>query len=440
MEPGHDTLSHQQDALEQISSTFRDVLKASEQETERRKKHQADQKASGTIIDEDTQELEDEKARMGNLEDILQEVLSTHKERLDGAEMELEEVDLPPPEDAPKEVPPTTLDLEGAKKSLIDEMRERIHHVATDDSAKGGKVAEAVHSISDEIHDQVEELELEHDILTKDRKRLEDKTGDLERRRETLQVDQEIEVEVRLRELEAKEADIRQKAEELLSKEKHFERERSKVEKDLEHAKEKHDRIAELEATLKDREGALKHSEDELEGKHGEVASELEEIETRLEKREKELKAREAELDQAAETTKHEREAEEADLAHVKKMEDELKTREQEYSASISAMEKVIDALREELRTNLERVDELEGKLATLQEAESRVNELEEKLAKASSGKGDGEGLDIDKDEMRRLLAYLDDLLSALPDKEIKKFSDSEFFELYGRILDRLGI
>ena len=81
-----------------------------------------------------------------------------------------------------------------------------------------------------------------------------------------------------------------------------------------------------------------------------------------------------------------------------------------------------------------------EQTLATLQEAESRVNELEEKLAEASSDAGGGEGLDMDKDEMRKLLAYLDDLLSALPDKEIKKFSDSEFFELYGRILDRLGI
>jgi pilus assembly protein FimV len=450
----HDTLSHQQDALEQISSTFRDVLKATEHEAERRRRHLADQKAAGTIIDEDAQELEDEKTRMGTLEGILEEVLSTHKERLDSAEMELEEAELPPPEEAPKAMPSTTLDLEGAKKSLIDEMRERIHHVAADDSAKGGKVAESIHSISDEIHDQVEELELEHEILTKDRRRLEDKTEDLERRRDTLQVDQEIEVEARLRELEAKEADIRQKTEELLSKERHLESERSKVERDIEHARSKHDRIAELEATLKEREGALHHREEELDDKHGEVeglkehleqeiiqrASELEDIETRLEKREKDLKAREAELEQAVKTTKHEREAEEADLAHVKRMEDELKTREQEFSASISAMEKVIDALREELRTNIERVEELEGKLVSLQEAEGRVSELEEKLAKASSGVGIGEGLDVDKDQMRRLLAYLDDLLSALPDKEIKKFSDSEYFELYGRILDRLGI
>jgi hypothetical protein len=46
----------------------------------------------------------------------------------------------------------------------------------------------------------------------------------------------------------------------------------------------------------------------------------------------------------------------------------------------------------------------------------------------------------MDKEDLRKLLAYLDDLLSKLPEKEIEKFSKTEYFELYGRILDRLGI
>ena len=46
----------------------------------------------------------------------------------------------------------------------------------------------------------------------------------------------------------------------------------------------------------------------------------------------------------------------------------------------------------------------------------------------------------MDKEELRRLLGYLDDLLSKLPEKEIEKFSKTEYFELYGKILDKLGI
>jgi ABC-type phosphate transport system auxiliary subunit len=100
-------------------------------------------------------------------------------------------------------------------------------------------------------------------------------------------------------------------------------------------------------------------------------------------------------------------------------------------------MEAVIEALRDELRLNIGMVENLEGQLEALREAEGRVKELEEELASAPKHDATTE---LEKEELRKLLAYLDDLLSKLPEKEIENFSKTEYFEIYGRILDRLGI
>ena len=127
----------------------------------------------------------------------------------------------------------------------------------------------------------------------------------------------------------------------------------------------------------------------------------------------------------------------EADLERVREVEEELRKREGEYSGTISNLEAVIEALREELREHIENVESLETQLGALQETEEKVKELEEQLASLPEDAGTS---DMDKEDLRKLLAYLDDLLSKLPEKEIEKFSKTEYFELYGRILDRLGI
>ena len=455
-EEKHDRLSEQQTALEHISTTFRDVLIASEKEAEKRKNKLAEMRDKGLEeedwLDGEANALEEEAERASSLETILGQVMETHRERLEGAEDFLDgELD---DEELEEEEPPKELDLEDVKKDFLNEMRTRIQTVADTNGIEPepGKVSDAVEAVSDDIHEKVEELEHEKAALTQDRKMLEEKADELEDRLETMGVDMEVEVQARLRELEAKEAGLRNKSKEYQDLEGHLEDERKKVEKDLERARAEEERIAEMERQLKDREELLSSREVDLEGKEQEVdglrehleqeitqrADELEAIEAKLKEHEKELIAKEKELTAAKEQTKKNREeGVEADLERVKDMEEELRKREKEYAASITGMEAVVEALRDELRLNIEKVENLEGQLEALREAEGRVKDLEEELASAPKHDATTE---LEKEELRKLLAYLDDLLSKLPEKEIENFSKTEYFEIYGRILDRLGI
>ena len=455
-EEKHDRLSEQQTALEHISTTFREVLAASEKEADKRKTKLAEKRDKGLEeeewLDGEANALEEETERARSLEAILGQVMETHRERLEGAEDFLDEelADERPDE----EEPPKELDLEDVKKDFLDEMRTRILTAADSNGVETapGKVSDAVEAVSEDIHEKVEELEHEKEGLTEDRIMLEERADDLQGRLETMEVDMEVEVQARLRELEEKETGLRARSKEYKDLEDHLEEERKKVETDLKRARAEEERIAELERQLKDREELLSSREEDLEGKVQEVdglrehleqeiaqrADELEVIEAKLKDHVKELVAKEEELTTAKEEIKKDREeGVEADLERVEKMEEELHKREDEYAANITGMEAVMEALRDELRLNIERVENLEGQLEALREAEGRIKELEEELASAPKHDATTE---LEREELRKLLAYLDDLLSKLPEKEIENFSKTEYFEIYGRILDRLGI
>ena len=47
---------------------------------------------------------------------------------------------------------------------------------------------------------------------------------------------------------------------------------------------------------------------------------------------------------------------------------------------------------------------------------------------------------DIDQAEMRKVVSYLDNLLGELPDHVIRKFAQSEYFDLYKKVMDQLGV
>lgn len=460
-EERHHRLSEQQVALEHISSTFSEVLAASEAEAERRRTELEKRRQSGDAeedwLDGESRDLEQDMERQTGLASVLERVMDTHRERLDGAEVDMfdEEAEAEAASRVEGEKAKQELDLEGAKEEFLSEMRSRIQTVATEngEDIEPGKVAEAVHGVSGDIHDQVEELEQEHDVLTKERQVLEDQTEVLKEKVDAMEVDLEVEVQARLRDLQEKEEDLQARAMESEELESRLANERSKVEKDLEHARAELERVEGLENALKERESLLASSEKELTGKHDEVdglkehleeeiarrATELEDLEAKIRGQEKALVAKESEITEAMKTVKRDREeGVEADLERVKEVEDDLKEREGEYSETISNLEAVIEALREELRDNIENVETLETQLTALHETEGRVKELEEQLA--SVPEGTGGAAEMDKEELRRLLAYLDDLLSKLPEKEIEKFSKTEYFELYGRILDKLGI
>ncbi|HRP70878.1 MAG TPA: hypothetical protein PLY93_15245, partial [Turneriella sp.] len=45
-----------------------------------------------------------------------------------------------------------------------------------------------------------------------------------------------------------------------------------------------------------------------------------------------------------------------------------------------------------------------------------------------------------DSDELKSVMGYLDNLLGELPDDVIEKFAQSEYFKLYQKIMDKLGL
>jgi hypothetical protein len=457
----HDQLSEQQVALEHISSTFSEVLAASEAEAERRRQElehrREEDDAEADLLEDEAKGIEEEEERQTGLQSILERVMETHKERLDEAQMEMldEEAEIEAEALAEEEQAREELDLEGAKEEFLEEMRSRIQSVANGpgEPPEAGKVADAVSGTSEDIQERVDELEEEHDQLEREQKVIESEAQALQERVDSMSVDLEVEVQARLRDLEEKEAELRERSAESQELERRLETEREKVEKDLAKARAEIERVEGMERSLEEREELLVTKEKELDGKHEEVeglkthleeeiavrATELEEMETKLREQEKELLAKEKEIQASVEAVKKEREeGVESDLKRVEELEEELRKREADYTDTISTMENVVDALREELRDNIEKVEALEAELVVLRETEERVRELEEQLASMPE---DGEGAsDMDKEELRKLLAYLDDLLSKLPEKEIEKFSKTEYFELYGRILDRLGI
>ncbi|MCK4969055.1 MAG: hypothetical protein KAS77_00955, partial [Thermoplasmata archaeon] len=89
-EEKHDRLSEQQTALEHISTTFREVMAASEKEAEKREKKLAEMREKGVgeeeWLDGEANTLEEETERASSMEAILGQVMETHRERLEGAE------------------------------------------------------------------------------------------------------------------------------------------------------------------------------------------------------------------------------------------------------------------------------------------------------------------------------------------------------------------
>lgn len=47
---------------------------------------------------------------------------------------------------------------------------------------------------------------------------------------------------------------------------------------------------------------------------------------------------------------------------------------------------------------------------------------------------------DIDKEQLKTVIKYLDNMLDNLPEDKIKEFAESEYYELYNKLLDSLGV
>jgi hypothetical protein len=441
-----DSVVEERTTLAEISRTFQDVLRATEQES-RKHKEELDRIAQEEGEDADwlkteSANLEQQSQRLSDMERVLAGVLSTHQRRFERLESELEEAEVETTAEVKKEL----VDLETLKKDFLEEMRDRIRGMST--TAEGAPspagAAKAARSISEGIHEQVEELEKERAGLEEEGRALEGEERAAQDRQQELDVDREVEVRARLEELGEREAALKKREDALVEMEGRLQADRGLVEEELSKSRSSQARLRALEAEVQRREDGLKARESELEDSQreiGDAETKLREVratEARLKAREMQLVARESELTSASDRARKEREEEvELDLRRVGEMERELKLRQQEYSKALKESEGRIGQLQEELDIHRDRVKVLEGRLSVLQDAEARARRLEESIA---SGRSSAAAGSVDSEDLKRILTYLDDLLAHLPESKVEEFSQSEYFELYDRILRKLGI
>ncbi len=74
-------------------------------------------------------------------------------------------------------------------------------------------------------------------------------------------------------------------------------------------------------------------------------------------------------------------------------------------------------------------------------EVETQLPSEEKKIGAVSEQQSIEEKKEVLQDEdLKKLMKYLDTLLEKLPDDVIKEFAESEYYDLYNKILDKLGI
>jgi len=78
--------------------------------------------------------------------------------------------------------------------------------------------------------------------------------------------------------------------------------------------------------------------------------------------------------------------------------------------------------------TDHELADILDG---TSLEEEPRSEELTDEISKEAG---------VKPEELKKVIGYLDDLLGQLPDETVREFSRSEYFNLYKKIIEELGV
>ncbi|MDH5656270.1 MAG: hypothetical protein OEZ34_10200 [Spirochaetia bacterium] len=98
-----------------------------------------------------------------------------------------------------------------------------------------------------------------------------------------------------------------------------------------------------------------------------------------------------------------------------------------------------------EMASILENVTEEEASEAVLPSEASAdmpysvdLDELETESAPAETPSS--EAVDVKKEDLKKMMGYLDSLFGELPDDSVREFSNSEYFELYKKIMDELDL
>lgn len=167
------------------------------------------------------------------------------------------------------------------------------------------------------------------------------------------------------------------------------------------------------------------------------------------EKRANELAARlEGEMQQKIheiEARRHELEAHESRL---RSQAEALALKESEAARQGASKSQAANESRAEMarqRGELARErEEYAGRIALLSKREEELRSLEVRLNERRAAIDDSEKArmlrQIDDEELRNIVGYLDRLLEALPADRISDFAASEYYQLYIKLLERLGI
>jgi hypothetical protein len=85
----------------------------------------------------------------------------------------------------------------------------------------------------------------------------------------------------------------------------------------------------------------------------------------------------------------------------------------------------------EKIGISLDELNEIQKDISPVQTKDEKARFIEQQL-EALSGQS--------KDELKSVLSYLDKLLEDLPEDRIKEFAKSDYYDLYVKILDKLGV
>ncbi len=156
----------------------------------------------------------------------------------------------------------------------------------------------------------------------------------------------------------------------------------------------------------------IKEREDDLNRREGEFRS----LVNRIQEREKDLSAREERLAQRVQDL-------EQKAARLGTVEDDLKRK-----AEAGGREQItIQPADAELRDMKLRLTELEEQMEKVVEEKNRLDEARQRASAFN-------------EEVKAVLKVLDDLLDALPEDAVKKFSKTKDYEAYEKVLERLGL
>lgn len=175
---------------------------------------------------------------------------------------------------------------------------------------------------------------------------------------------------------------------------------------------------------LKSREAAVVEREkkaSELAAKlEGEVRQKIDEIE----RRRRELEEKEGQLRSQGEALARKQEKAERPVG-------------ERASVALSVLERQRAELAGEREAFARKIAELSKREGELRALEARLEEQRQRLEAAEKEAG---GRMRANEEVRKLLIYLDSLLEALPPEKVDEFAKGEYYQLYLRVLERLGI